>query len=43
LAIAGAFDDYGVNRSSYVTEVGGIKGIDLAVKFGAQAQSDELE
>jgi len=42
LAIAGAFDDYGVNRSSYVTEVGGIKGIDLAVKFGAQAQSDEL-
>lgn len=42
LAIAGAFDDYGANRSSYVTEVGGIKGIDLAVKFGAQAQSDEL-
>jgi DNA polymerase-3 subunit alpha len=42
LAIAGAFDDYGVNRSSYVTEVAGIKGIDLAVKFGAQAQSDEL-
>jgi DNA polymerase-3 subunit alpha len=42
LAIAGAFDDYGVNRSSYVTEVGGTKGIDLAVKFGAQAQSDEL-
>jgi DNA polymerase-3 subunit alpha len=25
-----------------VTEIGGIKGIDLAVKFGAQAQSDEL-
>ncbi len=42
LAIAGAFDDYGVNRSSYVTEVAGTKGIDLAVKFGAQAQSDEL-
>lgn len=42
LAIAGAFDDYGVNRSSYVAEEGGSKGIDLAVKFGAQAQSDEL-
>ncbi len=42
LAIAGAFDDYGVNRSSYVTDLGQGKGIDLAVRFGNQVQSDEL-
>ena len=42
LAIAGAFDEFGINRSSYVTDVLGTKGIDLAVKFGAAAQSDEL-
>ncbi len=42
LAIAGAFDEFGVNRSSYVTEVQSGKGIDLAVRFGGQVQSDAL-
>lgn len=42
LAIAGAFDDFGVHRSRYVTDTGQGKGIDLAVRFGNQIQSDEL-
>lgn len=42
LAIAGAFDEFGVNRSSYVTDMGSGKGVDIAVKFGNQVQSDAL-
>jgi DNA polymerase-3 subunit alpha len=42
LAIAGAFDDFEVNRSAYVTESTAGKGIDLAVKFGNQVQADAL-
>ncbi len=42
LAIAGAFDEFGVNRSSYVIDSGAGKGIDIAVKFGNQVQNDAL-
>ncbi|MBT8327849.1 MAG: DNA polymerase III subunit alpha, partial [Bacteroidia bacterium] len=42
LAIAGAFDEFGVNRSSYVTDVGQGTGLSLAIKFGNQVQNDEL-
>ncbi len=42
LAIAGAFDEFEINRSAYVTDLGSGKGIDLAVKFGNQVQNDAL-
>ena len=42
LAIAGAFDEFGVNRSAYVIDAGQGKGVDMAVKFGNQVQSDAL-
>ncbi len=42
LAIAGAFDEFGINRSTYVTEMQGSTGIALAVKFGNQVQNDAL-
>ena len=42
LAKAGAFDEFGVNRSSYVIDSGAGKGIDIAVKFGNQVQNDAL-
>jgi DNA polymerase-3 subunit alpha len=42
LAIAGAFDEFGVNRSAYVVETVNGKGVDMAVKFGNQVQSDAL-
>ena len=41
LAIAGAFDAFGVNRSAYVTEVNGITGLELAVRYGNRAQAEE--
>ncbi|MDB4107697.1 DNA polymerase III subunit alpha, partial [Bacteroidia bacterium] len=40
LAIAGAFDEFGVNRSSYVTDVGQGMGIEAAIRFGNQVQND---
>ena len=40
LAIAGAFDEFGVNRSSYVTDAGQGMGIEAAIRFGNQVQND---
>ncbi len=40
LAIAGAFDAFGHNRSVYVTEVNGSTLLDLAVKHGARMQAE---
>ncbi len=42
LAIAGAFDEFGSNRSSYVTEVQQGTGISMAIKYGNQVQNDTL-
>jgi DNA polymerase-3 subunit alpha len=42
LAIAGAFDEFGVNRSSYADEINGQTGIGLAIKYGNQVQNDEM-
>ena len=40
LAIAGAFDEFGINRASYVTDLGQGMGIEMAIRFGNQVQSD---
>ncbi|PCJ66327.1 MAG: DNA polymerase III subunit alpha [Bacteroidetes bacterium] len=42
LAIAGAFDEFGINRSSYVTDLGQGMGVENAIRFGNQVQNDEL-
>jgi DNA polymerase-3 subunit alpha len=42
LAIAGAFDEFGINRSSYVTDVGHGMGVEAAIRFGNQVQNDEF-
>lgn len=42
LAIAGAFDAFGINRSSYADEVQGQTGIGLAIKYGNQVQNDAM-
>ena len=40
LAIAGAFDEFEINRASYVTDLGQGMGIEMAIRFGNQVQSD---
>jgi len=42
LAIGGAFDEFGVNRSSYVTDLGQGMGVELAIRFGNQVQNDAM-
>ncbi|MBR9860148.1 DNA polymerase III subunit alpha [bacterium] len=39
LAIAGAFDTFGINRSAYIEEVDGSTGLEKAIKFGARVQA----
>ncbi len=40
LAIAGAFDEFEINRASYVTDLGQGMGIEMAIRFGNQVQND---
>jgi len=42
LAIGGAFDEFGINRSSYVTDVGQGMGVEMAIRFGNQVQNDAM-
>ena len=42
LAIGGAFDEFGINRSSYVTDLGQGMGVEMAIRFGNQVQNDAM-
>ena len=42
LAIGGAFDEFGINRSSYVRDVGQGMGVEMAIRFGNQVQNDAM-
>lgn len=41
LAIAGAFDAFGANRSAYVEEINGTTALEQAVRYGNRAQAEE--
>jgi DNA polymerase-3 subunit alpha len=43
LAIAGAFDRFGINRAAYVEEIEGHNGVEAAIKFGNRMQADTLQ